>query len=124
MVISLKASERNVGNRGFKSVACLNSPASHNYNHVTVKEQRVDGSCIGLNTFKDDNVPMLRCTLMGFERSYQINNPSKQIFKYSTEVSTNLSKNSSLNPWFISGFTDAEGSFIISIVKDPYTRTG
>ena len=121
-VISLEASERNVGNRGSKSVAWLNTLASHN--HETVKEQRVDGSYIGFNTFKRKNVPMLRCTLMGFERSYQINNPSKQIFKYSTEVSTNLSKNSSLNPWFISGFTDAEGSFIISIVKDPYTRTG
>ena len=70
------------------------------------------------------NIPTLRSTLMGFERNYQIKIPSKQIFQYSTEVSTNLSENSLLHPWFITGFTDAEGSFIISIVKDPLTRTG
>lgn len=37
-----------------------------------VKEQRVDGSwCI--------NYMHLRYTLMGFERNYPINNPSKQL---------------------------------------------
>lgn len=70
------------------------------------------------------NSSMLRCTLTGFERNYQIRILSKQIFQYSSEVSTNLPDNNLLNPWFISGFTDAEGSFVISIVKDPLTRTG
>ncbi len=46
-------SENAMGNRGSKSV--LN----------TVKEQRVYGNWYGIN------LPYLRCTLMGFERSYQ-----------------------------------------------------
>ena len=39
----------------------------------SVKEQRVDGSYF-------ENKSKLRGTLMGFERNYQINVPSKQIF--------------------------------------------
>jgi hypothetical protein len=39
-----------------------------------VKEQRVDGNwCINLKLMH------LRCTLMGFERNYQIKIPSKQL---------------------------------------------
>ena len=38
-----------------------------------VKEQRVDGSYLSRHD-------KLRCTLMGCESSYQISNPSKQIF--------------------------------------------
>jgi len=55
-----------MGNRGSKSVFILN----------TVKEQRVDGNwCINHN-------PMhLRCTLMDFERNYQLKNLSKQLKK-------------------------------------------
>lgn len=60
-VISLEASERNVDNRGSKLVAWLNSLTSHN--NATIKEQRVDGSCCGIN------LPHLRCTLTGFERN-------------------------------------------------------
>ena len=116
--------ETEIGNRGSKSIVCLTIYHPRQIVHNIVKEQRVDGSCIGINTFRRKNVPMLRCTLMGLNISYQIRTPSKQIFKYSTEVSTSLSKDNLLNPWFISGFTDAEGSFIISIVKDPLTRTG
>jgi hypothetical protein len=41
---------------------------------VTVKEQRVDGSCFGLKK----RTSKLRCTLMDFERYYQISNPSNQ----------------------------------------------
>ena len=44
---------------------------------------------------------------MGFERNYQVKIPSNQKF-YSTL--SNSSLNNSLNPWFITGFTDAEGS--------------
>ena len=114
-VKSLEDSEKEVGNRGSKSMACQNTPASHN-GHAVVKEQRVDGSCIGF--------PMLRCTLTVFERSFLITDLSKQISLYSTQVSTNQPKDSLLNPWFITGFVDAEGSFIVSIVKDTHTRTG
>jgi hypothetical protein len=72
MVTSLKASERNVGNRGSKSVIGES---------ITVKEQRVNGSWCG------NNLLHLRCTLMGFERSYQVKIPSNQIIQrqlYST----------------------------------------
>jgi hypothetical protein len=56
--------ENEMGYRGSKSVLVS----------CTVKEQRVDGSCCGLN-------PQLRCTLMGGESSYQIKIPSKQLKK-------------------------------------------
>jgi len=81
----------------------------------SVKEQRVDGSwCI-----KHKNMH-LRYTLMGFERNYQVNNPSKQLNKlfYST-----LNHNSKLNPWFITGFSDAEGCFSISVKSDVKLKT-
>ena len=105
-VKSLEDSEKEVGNRGSKSMACQNTPASHN-GHAVVKEQRVDGSCIGF--------PMLRCTLTVFERSFLITDLSKQISLYSTQVSTNQPKDSLLNPWFITGFVDAEGCFLLQV---------
>lgn len=48
-----------MGNRGSKSVIF----ALYEHKNITVKEQRVDGSYIGN--------PMLRCTLVGFERNSQ-----------------------------------------------------
>ncbi len=115
MVTSLKASEKNVGNRGSKSVIC---------NNIAVKEQRVYGSWCGIN------LPHLRCTLMGFERNYQVKIPSYQINQrrlYSTEpdFNNNIEKlpAQALNePWFISGFTDAEGCFLILIRKSPKNK--
>ena len=116
-VTSLKTSEKNVGNRGSKSVVLENT---------TVKEQRVYGSwCGGIN------VPRLRYTLMGFERNYPVKIPSNQINKlkyYSTdsnkgsEVVKNW--NNSLNPYFVTGFSDAESSFIILVLKEPKNKTG
>jgi len=50
-------SENLMGNRGSKSVIRGRKL------YITVKEQRVDGSCT--------NNLVLRCTLMGFERNYQ-----------------------------------------------------
>jgi hypothetical protein len=49
---------------------------------------------------------------VGFERSYPIKILSKQInkAKYST-----LALAPKLNPWFLTGFADAEGSFSILI---------
>jgi hypothetical protein len=79
----------------------------------SVKEQRADGNSINL----------LRCALINFERNYIINSLSNKKRQYSTQIPTTLS-DVGYNPWFITGFTDAEGSFIISIVKDPKTRTG
>lgn len=61
-VISQKMIEREMDNRGSKSVELY-----------TVKEQRVDGHWYGFN------LPCLRCTLTGFERNYQIKILSNQI---------------------------------------------
>ena len=69
MVISRKASEKNVGNRGSKSVIFKSI-------NFIVKEQRVNGSC-----FINKNFMKLRCTLMGNERSYQVKIPSNQIIQ-------------------------------------------
>jgi hypothetical protein len=106
MVTSQKMNENEMEYRGSKSEIQNPQP-----NEISVKEQRVDGSyLIKLYLIK------LRYTLMGFERNYQIKIPSKQLNKrdYST-----LSKTSNtLNPWFITGFTDAEGCFSFSIKTD------
>jgi len=103
--------EREMGYRGSKSITCLNIPASQKA--VIVKEQRVDGSWL-LNKLATPN-RSLRCTLMGFERNYQVKIHTNQLLNrtYST-----ISKNQVLNPWFITGFSDAESSFIISIYKN------
>jgi len=101
-VISYKSSEKNVGNRGSKSVL---------YN--TVKEQRVNGSwCV-------KNLSHLRYTLMGFERNYQVKILSNQIIQrrfYSIEPFV-IKFSQVTEPWFISGFTDAEGCFLIIVRK-------
>jgi hypothetical protein len=63
--------ENEMGYRGSKSsVFKLNNPLIA----TGVKEQRVDGNwCI------NPKLMHLRCTLMGFERNYQIKIPSKQL---------------------------------------------
>ena len=124
-----------MGYRGSKSVLTY-----------TVKEQRVDGSY-----FIKPKFMKLRCTLMGFERYCQISNPSKQNFKKNFKLLTpclnrsfysqtknlitysNLNKQIStkvnftsqlLNPWFITGFTDAEGCFGLYIYKNAALKIG
>ena len=95
MVTSLKASEKNVGNRGSKSIICES---------IAVKEQRVNGSCIRYIN-KKYNL-MLRCTLVVFERSYQIKIPSNSI----NSIRNLSTLNSKLDPSYVTGFTDGEGS--------------
>ena len=84
---------------------------------IAVKEQRVDGSWL-LNKIAEPK-RSLRCTLMGFERNYQLKIPTNQLLNrlYST-----LLNNQVLNTWFITGFSDAEASFIISIYRDKNTK--
>jgi hypothetical protein len=100
MVTSLKMRENQTGNRGSKSVLGKIN---------TVKEQRVYGSCIGTLL----NSPMLRCTLKGFERNYQVRIPSNHLNslrQYSTVISrvANSQKGGYLvKPYFVTGFTDA-----------------
>ena len=107
--------EKEMGYRGSKSV------------FYTVKEQRVDGSW----NFKIAKLKFLRCTLTDFERNYQIKNFSNLIIQkrhYNTLKDNNFIKNNKytlLNkPWFITGFTDAEGCFLIIIRKEPKYKLG
>lgn len=107
MVTSLKASEKNVGNHGSKSVFDLK--IGEVYKSSTVKEQRVYGS----NIRNPLNSLMLRCTLKGFERSYQVripsNHPNNLIF-YSTSSSILYNSQKAgytLKPYFVTSFTDA-----------------
>lgn len=123
--------EREMDYRGSKSAIC---------GSIAVKAQRVDGSQhISLTKFK---TMCLRCTLMGFERNCQAKNLSKQILQIrqlSSSRSLAIFSNtlalqspdvnfpklsSSLKPWFVTGFVDAEGSFTVSVLKSPSVRTG
>ena len=109
MVTSQKIYESLMGNRGSKS---------NKINTLFVKEQRVDGSYIGYLNKKNNS--MLKCTLVGFERSYQVKIPSNPI---------NLTRNfsmleSKLDPSYVTGFTDGEGSFILTIIKDNKYKLG
>lgn len=110
-------SENEIGNRGSKSGAL-----------AQVKEQRVDGN-------KCFNTRHLRYTLMGCESSFKVKIPSKlNINKrfYSSNVKQSFSNRAVagettrriLNPWFVSGFIDAEGSFIVIVRKNPKYRIG
>lgn len=94
------------------------------FTKIFVQEQRVDGSWglekyVVKKIFQQNSIP-LRYTLMGFERNYQINVPSKQIIKYTYST---LSLNSKLNPWMITGLADSEGSFIISLQSNDNSKT-
>jgi len=108
--------EKEMGYRGSKSIAGLNAPQAINKS-VIVKEQRVDGSYT-------NNFLVLRCTLMGLERDYQVktlskiyNNQFNSIRYYSTNVHTSSIENTIISPWFITGFFDGEGCFSIYLRK-------
>ena len=85
-VTSQKMIEKEMGYRGSKSIVCENT---------VVKEQRVDGSYIG-NYIIYNKFPILRCTLTGFERSYQIKILSKQINQIRTYSANNTSQKQKL----------------------------
>ena len=44
---------------------------------------------------------------------------SNNVHNYNTSLVS-----SSLNPWFITGFSDAEGSFVVSIYKNKNSKLG
>jgi hypothetical protein len=121
MVRSYNMSENEMGYRGSKSE--IQSPQP---NDISVKEQRVDGSYFG-------EKPRLRCTLTGLERGYQIKIPSKLLFRkfFSTvNLQNSLQSkrqegqvNACFSPWFLTGFTDAEGCFTIKIQKNTELKT-
>lgn len=105
-VTILKMIEREMDNCGSKLT------------YKVIKEQRVDGNWYGVK-------PNLRCTLTDFERNYQVKVLSNQINNkyYSTTACSNIDGNS-LDPWFITGFCDAEASFMILILREPKNKTG
>jgi hypothetical protein len=76
-------SENEMGYRGSKSEFLNPQPIE-----ISVKEQRVDGSYFGYK-------PKLRCTLMGGESYYQVNNLSK---RFNNKQFSTLTPKSKLNP--------------------------
>lgn len=68
-----------------------------------VKEQRVDGGSRAL-------LARLRYTLMVPERGYLVN-------ILSNSISSLASLSGTLKPWFVTGFTDAEGCFFVKVTK-------
>jgi hypothetical protein len=116
IVTSQEMIERKMDNRGSKSNISEN---------IFVKVQRVDGNCIISRNI------MLRYTLMGFERSYRNKIPTTLLvnnIKYYSTSSINDSRENNTNliidPNFLTGFTDAEGSFVLSITKSDNVKSG
>jgi hypothetical protein len=104
-VTSYMMMETEMGYRGSKSVLF----------HSTVKEQRVDGSW--RNKFLINS--LLRCTLMGFERNYQVKILSKQLNKNNFFTSAYAQVQfTRLDPLFLTGFCDAEASVNVFIYID------
>ena len=112
---AVEVKSRKMDNRGSKS---------NKGSALFVKEQRVDGNYL-LNIQRFNN---LRYTLRGFERITLSGILFNQILNKQLYSTTNDSKNLkqklskdkdsfSLNPWFITGFTDGDGSFAVSITK-------
>jgi hypothetical protein len=127
MVISHKITEKLMGYRGSKSAMSKS---------IVVKEQRVDGNYLGLTN------PRLRYTLTGLKRDFLINcynglYPTACVYVGMMRISNQISRTvvlySSLtispkinlitnNFYFLTGFTDAEGSFTLNIrSSDKYT---
>ena len=116
--------ETSIGNCGSKSII-LESKS------IVVKEQRVNGNLQLLN-----NYIRLNYTLMDLETNYQAIIPSKQIniqtrLLYCHKVVQqscrekpihNLSHK--MNPWFITGFVDGEGSFWVNISRENTFKIG
>lgn len=102
--------ESEMGDRGSKSEIQNPQPKG-----ISVKEQRVDGSYFGF-------YPKLRCTLMGFERNYQLKIPSNQ-FNKNLFSTLNTKSEAEINPWFLTGFVDAEGCFSIKILENAKLKT-
>lgn len=104
MVTSYDMSENEIGYCGSKSSAI-----------VPVKEQRVDGNC----SFQNE---LLRCTLMAPVIGY-----TTEILSNQNNVSDNVNftkrpKLNKLDPWFVTGFVDAEGFFSMQLYKDSKAR--
>lgn len=100
MVTSSDMKETKMGYRGSKSSAI-----------ALVKEQRVDGSYSFL-------VELLRSTLMAPVRGYQTEILSNKNNISENVIGTKRTKLNKLDPFFMTGFVDAEGCFSIELYKD------
>ena len=104
--------ESEMGYRGSKSEIKNPQPKI-----TSVKEQRVDGSyCI------KSTIMQLRCTLMGSASCYPVKIPSKQLNNKSFSTLNSITE-TELNPWFITGFSDAEGCFTIKVQPNAKLKT-
>jgi hypothetical protein len=112
--------ENEMGYRGSKSK--FNKKPNQIKKLNFVKEQRVDGSWFLNKLAVPKLFRNLRFTLMGFESSYQIKIPSKQL--KGLYFSTISCKHNKLNPSFVSGLIDAEGCFCTTIYKAKNLKTG
>jgi hypothetical protein len=135
MVITQKISEKIMDNRGSKSEFNLDRSHKKDLMLSFVKEQRVDGSwplSMKANSTKIERG--LRCTLIGLEKGCRSfynggllsnifeSNKNKILTKVSLSKNYNTLAKCNLDPWFLTGFSDAEGSFIISIYRDEKSK--
>ena len=113
--------ETEIGNRGSKSI--IGMPI-HTF-VIIVNEQRVEGSWWEKykNTWPKIHkcISHLRCTLMGFERNYKVSSFFTEIHTYRGYSTT---KKVLLQSFWITGFTDGEGSFHVSIIKNKNYKLG
>ena len=73
-----------------------------------------------VSTAQNKNFPLSRYTLTGSERNYQIrilSNQLNKLFFSSSTINKAAATQSKSNPWFITGFSDGEASFLINIYK-------
>ena len=104
-----KIQETEIGYHGSKSIIL----------NTIVKEQRVNG-----RGFYSLAVLNPRCTLTGFERNYQVRILSNQINKNVRRFYLQNSNVLNLDSWFLTGFVDAEGCFLIRIRKNNNLKIG
>lgn len=107
-----------MGYRGSKSII----------NNIIVKEQRVHGSWCGVVVSSKG-----RYTLKGFSRNYRVKILTKAnqiIYKSphgrsytSIAIQQDLTPNI-MNPWFVTGFSDAEACFTLSVVRNKERKVG
>ena len=102
--------ETSIGYRGSKTVIGTDGV-------ITVKEQRVYDSWPKINS----NYFGLRFTLTDCVSSYQIRIQSKQI---NIQIKRFYSSAPKINPWFITGFVDGEGCFLISVDRNKELKIG
>jgi len=111
-------SKNEMGNRGSKSVIHSTKQSS-----IIVKEQRVNGSWCGRGgTFLVRNSLNYRVII-----PTNFNHLTNKILRgrsYTFISSPCLNTNLKINPWFITGFSDAEACFTLSIIKNDQRKVG